>query len=341
MAVRTIISCCETQDPKWIWFEGQLSKINTRIEMVRAIPCNLLERRIKRINLPRPRAAFEAVRTAKNTEAIAIVAHGPAITAWCGFFARLLRVDIPILGHYFNMGDQVLGAAKRRGFAWMLSRVTRIVVLSTFERDSYAEAFCLPRDRFDVLLWGIRPPEAELPETPLEPGEYVCAIGGVGRDYATLIEVARRLPQIRFVLVVRPFSLRGLDLPSNVKVHVNLPLGKTMNILMHSRFMALALVHNRMASGHVTLVSAMHLGKAFVVTDSAGVSDYVAGAEHGLLVAPNAPSEFANVVERLWNDPVLCRQYGENGRRFARARCTEDQVFEHFRHWLNDTVLAA
>ena len=169
----------------------------------------------------RPRASLEAVRAAKATKAQAIVTSGPLRAAWCGLFARVLKVDTPIVGHYFNF-HELPGSAKRWCLTRMLSRVDRIVTLSTFERHLYSQLFHLPQDRFDVVLWGVKPPEVESPENSLEPGEYVCAIGSQARDYATLVNASSLLPQIRFVLVVRPYNLPGLDLPSNVKVHVNL-----------------------------------------------------------------------------------------------------------------------
>jgi len=217
----------------------------------------------------------------------------------------------------------------------MLSRVDRFVTLSTFERRLYSQLFHLPQDRFDVVLWGVKPPEVESPETSFEPGEYVCAIGSQARDYVTLVNAARLLPQIRFVLVVRPYNLPGLDIPSNVTVHVNLPEDRSMNILMHSRFMALPLRNSQTPCGHRTLVAAMNLGKAYVVSDSASVSDYVDGGNNGLTVPPGSAEDFAAAILRLWNEPALCQRLGETGRRFAQSQCSEQQMVLHFRRLLS------
>ena len=341
---RPIICCFEIEDPNWRWFEGPMADTGARFEIKRAVPRNALERRLYEFiryrkwlripNLPRPRACFEAVRSAKTENAQVIVTSGPLLAAWCGLFARLLHVDVPIVGHYFNL-DSFPGFAKRWCLSWMLSRVDRFVILSTFERDVYSRLLRLPEDRFDVVLWGTTPPIVDSPNLPLEKGEYLCAIGGNGRDYATLVEAARRLPQIRFVLVVRPDSLHGLELPANVKVYVELRQGQTMNILMHSRFMVLPLLDGRTPYGHITMVSAMHLGKAFIATDSAGVSDYLDGGRNALNVPPNSPRELAAVIEHLWNDPLQCRRLGENGKGFARTRCTEEQMVLHFKSLLS------
>jgi glycosyltransferase involved in cell wall biosynthesis len=134
---------------------------------------------------------------------------------------------------------------------------------------------------------------------------------------------------------------RPVNLPSNVAVHVNLSFGKTMNVLMLSRFMILPLVNTNVPCGHVTLVSAMYLGKAFVVTDSLGVRDYVRDRDNVLTVtASSVDSLLAAAIGRLWNDPALCANLGENGRRFAARECTEERIAEHFRRWLQSRGLS-
>jgi glycosyltransferase involved in cell wall biosynthesis len=333
----TVISCSEVEDPNWRWFEKSLAEIGVRLVLMRAIPRNFLERGVKVVNLPRPRTALKAVWAAKRNKAQVIVTHGPGLAAWSGAFARILKTDVKIVGHYFNFPELPgFGFAKRRALAWMLSRVDRIVVLSAFERDVYSEAFSLPRDRFDVQLWGISPPTVHSPDKALEPGDYVCAIGGQLRDYVTLVEAARQLPHVRFVLVVRPDNVAGLELPTNVTVYLNFPFNKTMNIMKYSRFMVLPLSDAKTACGHVTLVAAMHLGLAFIVTDSAGIRDYVADGSNGVTVPPRSSARLAATVEGLWNDRDLCKSLGENGQRFAQARCSEEQVFLHLRALLND-----
>jgi glycosyltransferase involved in cell wall biosynthesis len=226
-------------------------------------------------------------------------------------FARAFGLKIPILAHTFNF-TTLPPLAKRPLFTLALSQIDRFVVFSNMERELYAKTFGLPVDRFDVVCWGVRPPEVDSPEVPFEQGNYVSAIGGNARDYRTLIETARMLPQIRFVLVVRPESLRGLNPPSNVVVHTSLPFGKTMNVLLHSRFMVLPLAGSEVPCGHVTLVAAMHLGKAFVITDSTGVRDYVRNGENALTVSPGSVESLVAATRRLWEDPVFCARLGKN-----------------------------
>jgi glycosyltransferase involved in cell wall biosynthesis len=273
-------------------------------------------------------------------DADVIVAHGPHLTAWCAFFAKLLKVRAQIMGFSFNF-TELPTSFKRRAFGWMLKRADRLVVFSRFERELYAKTFRLPVERLDFIPWAVSPPTVESPNVPLEPGRYACAIGGNARDYATLLSAAARLPRVHFVLVVRPESLRGLTVPANVTVHVNLPMGKAMNVLAFADFMVLPLLHSEVPCGHVTLVAAMHLGKAFVITKSVGIEDYVHAENNALQVEAGSATELAAAIERLWNDSALCARLGENGRHFATRYCTEQVAADYLRKWLSSIGLSA
>jgi glycosyltransferase involved in cell wall biosynthesis len=339
MPLETIVCCTEITDPRWRFFEKDAADFGVSLTIVRAAPRNTIEKTLQFLNFARIRGGLEATLRAKRTRAKALVAFGPPLAAWCALFARLIGLRIPILAHSFNFA-QLPSAPKRAIFQAALSAVDRFVVFSATERELYASQFRIPVEAFDFIHWGIAPPRVETPETPFEKGAYVCAIGGNARDYRTLIEAARQTPDIPFVLVVRPDNLRGLPVPKNVKVHVNLSFGKTMNILAHARFMVLPLEHSRIPCGHVTLVAAMFLGKTFVITDSTGIQDYVQNGENALTVRAGSPESVVAAARRLWADPELCRHMGAKGRSFAETYCTEKRVAAHFRKWLESLGLS-
>jgi glycosyltransferase involved in cell wall biosynthesis len=328
----TIVCCAESSDPSWRWIEGPLAGRGLKFEFSRCQPRYSFEQN-SRFNLARLRGSWDAVRKARRSGAKALVAHGPTLAAWCALFARVLGVRSPIIAHSFNFST-LPTAAKRWIFSKALSRVELFVVYSTMERDLYSRVFRLPPERFDVVLWGVRAPEVDQPLVRTEEDDYVCAIGGNARDYPTLIAAVQRLPHIRFVVVARPENFRGLDLPVNLTVRTNIPFGVAMNVLLHSRFMVLPLFSSEVPCGHVTLVAAMHLGKAFVITDSTGVRDYVRDGENALTVGAGRVEELVEAVKRLWADPALCVQLGNCGQRFASSECSEEQIVRHFLAWL-------
>ncbi|SRR5579871_283797 len=332
MAHTTVLCCAENTDPEWRWVESHFINTNVDFEFARCPP-RRFDRVLGIINLRRLIGCFEAVSMAQRIDARVIVTHGPTLAAWCAIFARLFGLKTPIFAHSFNF-TKLPGASKRAVFRFAFSSVKRFIVFSQMEKRIYSKAFGIPIDRFDFVHWGARTPKVEPPDRPVESGDYVSAIGGNARDYGTLIETARTLPNMRFILVVRPENIQNVALPANVSVLANTSFGKAMNILLHSRFMVLPLLPGDIPCGHVTLVAAMHLGKAMVVTNSSGVLDYVHDGDNAIAVDAGSPQMLAEAVQRLWQDRDLCRRLGENGRSFASAECTEARIAEHFRELL-------
>jgi glycosyltransferase involved in cell wall biosynthesis len=260
------------------------------------------------------------------------VTHGPTLAAWCSIFGLLFSLKAVLLAHSFNF-TTLPGPIKTFIFALALRRMKRFVVFSTVEKELYARQFAIPIDRFDFVHWGVRPPTIAGPP-PADAGDYVSAIGGNARDYGTLVAAAREMPNIPFIFVVRPANLEGLKIPPNVKTLANISFEASMNVLRYSRFMVLPLINSEVPCGHVTIVAAMHLGRAFIVTASKGIKDYAKDGENALTVSAGSAANLIEATRRLWNNPALCNDLGSNGRDFALKECSEERVSDHFRDWI-------
>jgi glycosyltransferase involved in cell wall biosynthesis len=238
---------------------------------------------------------------------------------------------VAIFAHSFNF-TKLPGPFKRYIFATVLGRAERFAVFSQMERALYASAFRIDIHKIDFVHWGVNPPKIE--SEPIEVGNYIASIGGNARDYKTLLDAARLMPGTRFVVVARPENLVGLDVPQNVTIHTNLPLHAAMNILGHSRAMALPLVGSDVPCGHVTLVAAMNLGKPILTTESTGVADYVENNVTGLTVKMGSAIELKRAIESLLENEGLLNFLADNAKRFAVAQCSEQSIAKHFYDWV-------
>jgi glycosyltransferase involved in cell wall biosynthesis len=325
-----IVCCAEIADPNWRWIEGSLASDKFRFQFVRCVPRNWIERNFKLLNLARLRGCFEAVRIAKRQHALVLVTHGPTLAAWCGVFGSIFGLKTRLLAHSFNF-TRLPSKLKIVMLKLGLRQADRLVTFSRIEREVYSRAFNLPKDRFYFVYWGANAPIVSDDDSF---GHYVSSIGGNARDYATLMDAARRLPRIPFIVVGRPENFAGLDLPQNVTRHVNTPLDFAMNLLKNSRFMVLPLNSSEVPCGHVTIVAAMHLGKAMVVTASSGVDDYVLANENALVSPTKDAHAMSTLIEKLWDDRDLCAQLGSNGKSFALENCSEQKITENFQAYL-------
>ena len=279
-------------------------------------------------------AAWRSIGLLGDREAASLlVSHGPRMTMYGAMAARLRRRDPRHLAYSFNFTELPQGRMRKlmgRAFA----SVDRFVCFSQMERQLYARHFDLDPARIDMIHWAMRAPSSDASERPLVAGDYACALGSQARDYPTLVAAMRSLPSIRLVIVGTAASLEGIEIPANVEVKVNIPLDQAMNILQHSRFSIVPLRGAEVPCGHVTIVSAMHRGRATIVSASSGVTDYVEDGVTGLTAPVGDVPAMARAIERLWQDPAATRTLGEAARTFAASHCGEDAVVAYFENYL-------
>lgn len=317
-------------DPGWNWLESRfaarpdLGWTHVTVQTPR-VPAWVPRRR----SFERASAAWVASKTSASGPSM-LVSHGPRMTMYGAFASRARRERCPHLAYSFNFTSLPSGL-ERQAMSTAFGAVDKFVVFSTMERRLYSEFFEIEAERIDMIHWAVRPPsDAEADAPPLVAGDYICAIGSQGRDYRVLFDAMRRLPGIRLLLVATADSVAGLEPPSNVELRIRIPLAQAHNILANSRFMVLPLSGSDVPCGHVTLVAAMHRGKAMVATRSEGIADYLEEGVNGRMVAPKDAGELARVIGDLYAAPDDSRRLGAQGRAFARAHCVEDNVVDYF-----------
>ncbi|MEO5881407.1 MAG: glycosyltransferase family 4 protein [Caldimonas sp.] len=321
-------------DPAWNWLNGVTDPtipIRWVHASARSVP--VLGWLPRAMTLRRAAASWRSIGALGYDGASLLVSHGPRMTMYGALAARLRWRDPRHLAYSFNFTELPQGRA-RRVMGAAFASVDRFVCFSQMERKLYARHFDLDPRRIDMIHWAARPPRLD-PATPaLVSGEYACALGSQGRDYATLVVAMRSLPSIRLVIVANAASLAGIEIPANVEVRVDIPLGQAMNVLQHARFSIVPLRGAEVPCGHVTLVSAMHCARPTIVSASSGVTDYVEDGVTGVTVPVGDAPAMAAAIERLWQDPAAAQTLGDAAKAFASARCGEDAVVRYFENYL-------
>lgn len=332
MAPAPLLVCAsDNWDPQWRWVADEPALDGYRWSMLDATRKSRIEERISRPNLTRYRVALRAAAAAE--EAALVVSHQPRVTCLTALALGARRRRVPHVGFTFNFTD-LPGRPQRDVMSRAFRSVDRLFTFSTFEIDLYSDTFGLPRDRFRMLHFGFdpAPPDPDEPRPDRPP--YVVAVGGEGRDYGTLFAAMRRLPDLRLEVVSRPHVVAGLDVPPNVRVRTNVPVADTHRLMRGAELAVLPLSHSEVPCGHVTMVTAMHMGKAQVVTRSAGVADYVTDGDTALLAEPGDADDLAGAIRRLWDDDALRAAVASRGRTFAAESCTDRHVAAVFADYL-------
>lgn len=238
----------------------------------------------------------------------------------------------PVVAWCFNLGrlyEGPRGALARTA----LSGVERVVVHSRAEVGPYAEWLQLPprRVRFVHLQRAAIP--IEQPEDEQRP--FVLAMGSAHRDYATLFEAARRWKHPTLVVAAR-HAVEGLTLPDNVELRNGLSELECRHLAQRARVNVVPVANAQTASGQVTLLEAMRMGRAVVATRCIGSEDYLADDVTGLLVEPRSAAALHGAVTRLWDDAALRRRLGLQAARFAAEHCSDEAAGAALRTLLDE-----
>ncbi|OJU89302.1 MAG: hypothetical protein BGO13_05255 [Burkholderiales bacterium 66-5] len=277
----------QTQHPlDWIRLTGQ--------------PSNGVERRTKGVRVSRYRAAAQAAWHAKSGRFV--ISHLPLMTAAVAHLLRLRGNPAAHLGFAFNFAQLPVGV-RFKYLKHAFENVDQMAVFSAYEERLYAEYFDIDPARFRRVIWTQQvPPVQKAVEIGVQ-GPYLCAIGGEGRDFQLLLEVARRLgPTVPLVIIARPHSLAGLVVPENVMALSNIPLAQVWGIAYGSRGVLVPLLQRNTCCGHITLVSAKLLGLPVATTYADATREYVKGRRAVLECEPGDATVYTDLARRLLED---------------------------------------
>ena len=153
------------------------------------------------------------------------------------------------------------------------------------------------------------------PETPL-----VCSAGLEFRDYPTLMQAARDLPQGVHMAIAAssPWSKRkntteDAELPDNVHL-VSLKPIELRALYRRAQVVAIPLYDVDFQAGSLVAYEAMACGRPVVITRTRGQSDIVRENETGYYVPAGDAGAMAAATNRLIADPALSEKMGANAR---------------------------
>ncbi len=165
---------------------------------------------------------------------------------------------------------------------------------------------------------------------------YVLMVGDdMSRDYATLMEAVRTLPEVPFVCKTRWRPRHGKAPPPNVRfVSERLDAPAFRDLYARARFVVLSLHAMEHAGGITALFEAMAMGKAQVVTDTAVTRDFVRHEEHALTTPVGDAPALARAVHRLWSDEELRQRLGRHARQRIEVELSTEQLAVRMRDFL-------
>lgn len=327
-----VVNVAELAAPGWRFVADEIDLPDVDWRFHSAAPRNLLERIVRKPRISRYRAAFGAARDARG--ATAVLSHMPIMTAAVARAMRRSGAKARHLAVSFNFTDLPHGP-RLRLVKDALRDVDRFIVYSTAEKHLYAQLFDINPDRLDFMHWPMATPEISNGPPPIA-DPYICAVGGEARDYRTLVDAMRALPDVPLVIVTRPGRIDEATLPANVRLLHNLPVREFWNVVRHSTLSVVPLRDGETNCGHITLVGSMLLGRPIVVTRSAGIADYVKDGETGVMCEPANADAMAAAIRELWQNDPLRGQLGRDGQLFAERVSDSGHMSQYIARYLEE-----
>jgi hypothetical protein len=239
------------------------------------------------------------------------------------------RTKVAVIG--FNVSRRYL-STRFRPLNRILNRVFRqlslIVVHSRAEQELFSRVHDLPRDLFEVVLWGYDIPkgfqsQAGRWRSPFGGRRFVSMIGRNNRDFETLHR-ATAGTNVPTVLVTSSLNKVEPESSELVRVLYDLSFDECLDVTRQSAVSITLLNDDLRGAGHITVVSAMHLGRPQVFSDAGVLHDYVRNGEHGIGVPMGDVQKVRQAIIDLLADAERSERYGALARQFATAHLSND-----------------
>ncbi len=204
-------------------------------------------------------------------------------SALLGLCPKGLRPPIIFYGEMYEPDAGWRGIGERLLVQLADRAVSRFVVYSQDEARLFASTWGVSPAKMRVSHFFFHDPShaAGALEPPREE-RYIFAGGNSFRDYGPLIEAARALPDISFVICTS--QLAHHDLPPNVQVG-RVPPEVYRSLIAGATAVVIPLRSDlRRSAGLLTVMEAMALAKPIIVSDAVAVREYVEEGRTGMIV---------------------------------------------------------
>lgn len=172
---------------------------------------------------------------------------------------------------------------------------------------------------------------------PTPPNAAILSIGyDRGRDFETLLEAVHGLDVP--VVIKAELSIDRARHPNVRVVRGCLPATEFKALFRDSRFVVVPLLQSIHSAGIGTVLEAMAMGKALIISDSPGIRDYAIHDETCLLVPCADPMALRQAILRLLSEPETCRRLGDNGRKFVEKNCAQPIYARNLANAIQDLV---
>jgi glycosyltransferase involved in cell wall biosynthesis len=235
------------------------------------------------------------------------------------------RTKFILLNIYLNR----LLTTHRRNFLkyylikFLIKRLDGIVCLSNLQKNYLIENYGFPERKVVYIPLGV---DIEFHQyVPDEKrDDFILSAGSdEGRDYKTVLEVARLCPNLKFILVCGYKNTKHInkkEIPDNVEILYYIPPKELREFYRRAKIFLLATypdtdIRGADCSGQTVLLDAMASGLPVIATPKLYLSDYAKNNQEIIITNSNSPQEIKEQIELLFKNSALRKQLAQNARK--------------------------
>src|SRR3990167_2991918 len=143
--------------------------------------------------------------------------------------------------------------------------------------------------------------------------EIICAVGEQWRDYKTFFNAVNDLP-IQAEIICHPDNIKGLEVPSNVKIHLNVSVQEVLKIYQRSIISVVPFFERFRSSGQMVLLESAAAGLPIIASKIMGMTtafDFKHN-KHLLFTKPEDSKDLKHKIKTLLSDQKLRERLGQN-----------------------------
>lgn len=209
---------------------------------------------------------------------------------------------------------------------WLWSGVDKVIIHAPVDQEKLVRLGLGDRGIMipvgsDKRFW--HPIERKVSDTL----QLVVSVGADrDRDYRTLFLAAKQMPKLKFIVCCGQDNIRGLNIPENVEVRLNVSALETREILSKAKMAVLPLRETHRASGQLSMLDAMLMEKPVIISKTRGtIESYgLNDGKNALLVPAGDPESLIKAIKKLQNSENLVRDLDGVGRKMALEYATEN-----------------
>ena len=227
-----------------------------------------------------------------------------------------------LIGHH-------LSTPKKKSFFRNLRRqMDLIFVYAETQRQYGIEALGIPADHLKLIPFHADHHFYHPMDVQAGPEQVISSAGLEWRDYPTMILAVGELPIQVKLAASSPWSkhrneTKERKLPQNVTAR-RYSYRELRDLYAESSLVVVPLYDNDFQAGVTTLLEAMAMGKAVVITRTQGQRDVIEDGVNGIYVPPADPGSMRTAIESLLNDPARALQIGMAARKTIETEMSLD-----------------